>query len=121
MNLKKKIHCPKLIYVVSMSLMVSCQSIKDEYDQRTKQKPVTEIEQLDSVLNSLEMIPYEDLDEDYLSYSDPLGQFDSQLRESHFYVLEGDDVLKYIVGKHRIEEFVTKRSILSKKSWKLSC
>lgn len=86
----------------------SCDTDREvQFDLETGQVSVLTHEGIDSVLAQFETVTYDELDADYISYSESDEEFKNSLEKEIFYVLQGDDVLRYIVGEYRIKNFVT--------------
>ena len=95
-------------YLAVLFFFFSCQSEEEKYDEETGQMPVLTHEGIDSVLARFETLDFDDLDEDYKTYSNSLGEFETSLKNETFYVVRGKDVFKYIVGEYRIRNFLTR-------------
>ena len=99
-----------ILLLLFLFLLGSCNSpIEQEikqYDQETGQKEVLTKEGIDSVLNSFETISYSELGDSYINYSDPYKNFEPQLKNSTYYVVEGGDIFKFLVGKFRVMDFL---------------
>lgn len=87
-------------------LINSCVNEEKRYDKKTHQKAVLTKKGIDSVLNSFETIKHTELDPGYLSYSDPEKKFQKQLKGGSYYIIKGEDVYKFVVGKYRIKNFI---------------
>ncbi|MFT5819363.1 MAG: hypothetical protein ACI8ZM_000586 [Crocinitomix sp.] len=105
----------KYTAIILVLVLLSCKTdpIK-KFDTQTAQEPVLTHAGIDSVLAQFEQIEFADLDAEYREYTNSNGKFKSSLKKETFYVLEGDDVLKYIVGEYRIRNFVTTDAYYSK-------
>ncbi|MDG1914751.1 MAG: D-Ala-D-Ala carboxypeptidase family metallohydrolase [Crocinitomix sp.] len=95
----------KYAAIILSVLILSCKTNPiDKFDKQNAQSPVLTHACIDSVLAEFEVVDFADLDKEYTNSN---GKFKSSLKKEKFYVLEGDDVLKYIVGEYRIRNFVT--------------
>lgn len=81
------------------------------FDDLTKQQPVTRHSQLDSVMDGLTRIRFEDLPQDYLHAVGIEGTWAKALRKQTWYRLERQDLFPYVVRRYRIGDFVPKDSI----------
>lgn len=77
-----------------------------KYDIESVQQPVLSRERIREILAKFELISFSDLDNSYLSSSDPEGKFRLQLSDVKYRVVKGRDVYQYIVGKVRIKSFL---------------
>ena len=100
-----------------MLFFCACQNIpsteKDEaavYDLTNNQIPVRSRKTVDSILQSLEAVPFNKLDKAYIKYSDSDGQFKSVLAKKIYYKVYGRDVFKYVAGKIRINDLLPQDS-----------
>ena len=81
----------------------------------TKQPPIVKeiltYKEIDSVLNTFEKIPFEELDQEYLDFS---GYNRDLYREDMsgkiFYKIKGSEVYKNLVGKFKVNDFLPKDS-----------
>jgi uncharacterized protein YcbK (DUF882 family) len=80
-----------------------------EYDKIYHQKPVMTQQGVDSVLNGLQKLTFNQLDTAYLNYTGyAKPKFKVFVQNRTFYVIKGRDIFKYLVGKHRIKDFLAK-------------
>jgi len=86
------------------------------YDFKTGQKPVTTITHINKTLESLLKVPATQLPPTYLNYS----KYDQKpytkiAKNKEFYFVENDDRYKFLVGKFRVKDFMTKDSFLKRR------
>jgi uncharacterized protein YcbK (DUF882 family) len=75
------------------------------------QKDILTYEGIDSVLNTFEKIPYEKLNQAYLNFSGyEQGIYKENIKGKIFYKIVGSDVLKNLVGKFIVNDFLPKDS-----------
>jgi uncharacterized protein YcbK (DUF882 family) len=85
------------------------------YDIISGQKEVTTVAQLEHALKSLKSIEFEDLPKSYINTSkSDIPHFHKHLKYKSYYVIEGYDKYKILVGKFRVHEFMTP----DRKYWK---
>lgn len=77
-----------------------------EYDRTTGQRCVYSHSSLDSVLNTLEVIHASRLPQSYISTAQLAAH--PELRYREYFVVNGDDVFKYVVGHFRIKDFMSR-------------
>jgi uncharacterized protein YcbK (DUF882 family) len=71
------------------------------------QKEILTYNEIDSVLNTFERIPYEKLDEVYLNSSGyKKDLYKENIKGKIFYKIVGGDVLKNLVGKFKVNDFL---------------
>ncbi|MEO9531257.1 MAG: D-Ala-D-Ala carboxypeptidase family metallohydrolase [Crocinitomicaceae bacterium] len=99
----KSIH--KIIPILFLGFW-SCESPESKYDRETGQTEILTKDEVDAVLDGLEKIDYTDLPASYINYSDPYGDFEANLKSYEYFVIKGDEVLKFVVGKTRIQDFM---------------
>ena len=93
--------------ILAISIFIlSCESAESRFDRETGQTEILTKEGVDAVLDGLEKIDYKDLPAKYVNYSDPNGDFDAKLKSFEYFILKGDDVLKFVVGQSRIQDFI---------------
>lgn len=97
----------RIVSLIAVFLVLGCKDHVTEFDESDDQIAVTSHGQIDSVFSLLTQISYDELPETYLNYTDPYRQFENQLKEHNYFVLKGNDILRFIVGKNRIEQFVS--------------
>ena len=79
------------------------------YDLVNKNEPVETRLEIDNVLNTLHTIKYENLEYEYLKYTDSSDpRYKPMLRNLTYYKVERNDLNKRIVGKFRIKDFLSK-------------
>ena len=67
---------------------------------------------IDSVLNTIQQIPFEELDKEYLVFSGyDRWPGKSKMKHRIFYMITGNDSLKYLVSKFKVGDFLPKDSI----------
>jgi len=75
------------------------------------QKEILSYNEIDSVLNTFEKIPYEKFDDAYLNFSGYKKDFYKEnIKGKIFYKIVGGDVLKNLVGKFRVNDFLPEDS-----------
>lgn len=94
--------------IIIIFILTSCKAdpVK-KFDTANPQQPVLTHAGVDSVLSLFESVNFPDLNDDYKEYTLSNGKFKSSLKKEKFYVLKGDDVLRYIVGEYRIKNFLS--------------
>lgn len=92
--------------ILAFTLMAACGTAEEKFDNDNPQLPVLSRIGIDSVLSTFQQMSYAELDTAYIGYTESDGKFESSLADKTFYVLEGDDVLRYIVGTYRIKNFL---------------
>ncbi len=75
------------------------------YDTKTKQTPIYTYAGIDKVLSTFPIVSYQNLDS---KYRQEMGLESSQYQYSTFYVIRGEDIFKYLVGKFRVLDFLPK-------------
>lgn len=105
--MSKKIILSIFIFILSIVvLFLSVEYKKDYlYDQKTKQKPVYTYQEIDKVLSAFPIITYQQLD---AKYRKATGLENPQYYYATFYVIQGEDIFKYLVGKFRVLDFLPK-------------
>lgn len=115
-----------LTVLIGLSLFIILNLPKYKVPPIKKVKPVTPITQpvqkeiltykgIDSVLNSFTKIPFEKLDQEYLNFSGyELGSFKVDMKYRIFYKIESCDLLKNLVGKFTVIDFMPEDSRLRK-------
>jgi uncharacterized protein YcbK (DUF882 family) len=79
------------------------------------QKEILTYKEIDYVLNTFEKIPYEKLDEAYLNYSGyKKDLYKENIKNKIFYKIVGGDVLKNLVGKFKVNDFLPEDSARSR-------
>jgi len=95
------------VLLSSLILLLSCQTAEEKYDLETSQEEVLSREKIDEILSGFKKISFKNLDDDYKNYTDPDRKFLSKFKDFEYYILEGKDVFKFIVGKYRIQSFLS--------------
>ena len=102
------------LLIACSCVLLLCQACKDGpeqeklYDQQTKQPPVTRHSQLDSVLDGLQVIPFQKIDKGYLAEAGITAKWKRVLSKRSWYVVRGKQAFQYLVWNFRIEDFMTK-------------
>lgn len=111
--MKKRILLLSLAVIVPITaLFLSIESKKEYlYDKKTKQKPVYTYTDIDKVLSTFPVVSYQNLD---LKYRQEAGLESSQYQYATFYVIRGEDIFKYLVGKFRVLDFLPKDTYYDK-------
>lgn len=109
-----KIHSMKIfinifLVLISWFLIVACgvsqKPLEEQYDEKTKQKAIYSIAEIDNVLNSFKTVGFQQLDKNYLKET---GLDNPMYYQSKFYVIKGEDIFKLLVGKFRVLDFMPK-------------
>ena len=80
-----------------------------QYDLFNENKRVVKKEQIESIINDLETIKYEDLDQAYLDYTKSDQQkYKNLVRKLSYYKIKRSDLNKKIAGNFRLKEFICK-------------
>ena len=75
------------------------------------QKEILTYKGIDSILNTFKKIPSEKLDKSYLNFSGyKQGLYKENIKGKIFYKIVGSDVLKNLVGKFKVNDFLPKDS-----------
>jgi hypothetical protein len=61
---------------------------------------------IDSVLDSFEHRPYNEIDESYHQYSDPGYEFKPSLTSQKYCIVHNEDLGKKVVGKFKVSDFI---------------
>ena len=97
-------------YFILTMLLFSCGNSIDreqeKYDEETGQQEIYTKEGIDKVLDGFEQLSFDELDDQYKTYADPYGKFDSKLKGYSYYVVKGRDIFKYVVGRARVKDFL---------------
>jgi uncharacterized protein YcbK (DUF882 family) len=120
-----KTHKKKLIFpgiFIGLCLLIIIYLAKDRFlpiiqlrpassGKQPVQKEILTYKGIDSVLNTFEKIPFEKLDKAYLNFSGyKQGLYKENIKDKIFYKLVGSDVLKNLVGKFKVNDFLPKDS-----------
>lgn len=96
--------------IISIILLGSCDADFEEkalvYDDEHGSKEILTKDGINEVLRTLELVSYDELPNSYLDYSDPFRQHENKVKHRKWYVIEGEDIFKIIVGKFRIGYFL---------------
>ncbi|MFT4600557.1 MAG: hypothetical protein ACI857_000732 [Arenicella sp.] len=87
-------------------VLFSCNSERKRYDKDNVNDEVFNTDAVDKVLDQFETIKFEDLPESYKTYSDPFGDFTTQMNGREYLIIKGEDVLQHLAGNNRIEDFL---------------
>lgn len=98
----------RLTYIFILLFLVACstETAEEKYDRESGQTPVLSREKIDQILDGFGTISFSELDNHYKDYTDPEVKFRDELSEKTYYIVQGNDVFKYIVGKNRISQFL---------------
>ncbi len=89
--------------------LFSCAKVEKSVEHMEIPQPeILSYEQIDSVLSSLETVQFEDLDKEYVSYTNTNGKFKKNYTNQPFYKVNCGDLNKYLVGKFKIKKFLPK-------------
>lgn len=106
------------LLILLLCLHAGCSSpaerAEEDYDTRTGQQPVTRHGQLDSVLATFPKIPFAKLDTAYLRYAGIEGKWKQQLSRKTWYIVEGDEGLRFVVGHLRVQHFLPRDDYYSR-------
>lgn len=79
------------------------------YDRLHPQEYIDTESGINEVLASLKTIPFSKLPEDYVAYTKSKEKpFDRMLRKKTYYLIEGKDIYRKLIGDHRIRDFLPK-------------
>lgn len=79
------------------------------YDKLNPQSYIDTKTEIDAVLNSLERIPFSELPQDYLTYTQSEEEpFQKMLNKQTYYKVKGRDIYRKLIGNHRIRDFLPK-------------
>ncbi|MEO9534391.1 MAG: D-Ala-D-Ala carboxypeptidase family metallohydrolase [Crocinitomicaceae bacterium] len=99
----------KIQLILLALIIVSCQKEKNKVQiQINKQEDVLSEKRIDSILDQLETVTYENLPEQYIKYSHPECKFNNELSNRKFYKLNGNQLKLKVVGEFTIQEFLAK-------------
>ena len=88
-------------------LTLSACSPEKKYDKKTAQKPVRSHAGIDSLLNSLETVKYEDLNPEYLTYSRSTeAPFQKNLKNRTYHIVKGDKIYAFVAHEYRLKDFL---------------
>jgi hypothetical protein len=108
-NMKRLLLFPFLILLLAL-ILPSCTPQDNAeiltFDQKTQQQPVIRHSQLDSVLASLEAVPFKKLDTDYMHFAGIEGSWKKSLSATNWYKIAGDQAYLFVVGRFRLREFM---------------
>lgn len=96
-------------FVLPLLLLSSCQTSPTAamlYDQQAHQTPILRHSQLDSVLHGLEKVPFSQLDPAYMEAAGIEGSWKRILSRKTWYAVRGSQVHRYLVGQHRVGDFL---------------
>jgi uncharacterized protein YcbK (DUF882 family) len=108
--------------IIGLCLFIILYLFKDRFPPIEQTTPASSGEQpvqmeiltysgIDSVLNTLEKIPFEKLDEAYLNFSGyKRAIYKENIKDKIFYKIVGEDVLKNLVGKFKVNDFLPRDS-----------
>ncbi len=105
--MRKFLFTPFLILIL---IFTGCENrhTPTKYDEATGQQPIMTIAGIDSVLAEFETVQFSQLTSDYLAYShSDQTPYKAVLQTKTYVVIRGDAVFKFIVGKNRIQQFLT--------------
>ncbi|MEO1516348.1 MAG: hypothetical protein AAFV95_15095 [Bacteroidota bacterium] len=81
------------------------------YDWTTDQQPIWTQNDIDSVLNQLPTLAYDQLDAKYRKYIQSIDPEQANILEGQrFYVVSGQEIFRYIAGDFRIRDFLPRDS-----------
>ena len=82
------------------------------YDLQTRQQPVRSHQEIDRILAQFEQIPVEDLDQDYLDWTQiSQPSYQKILANTTFYKISGKQIFQFIVGDFRIKHLLPQDDI----------
>lgn len=103
------------VFLLAIGILVACTSREPANPKgREQASSIVQVDnheilskkELDKVFNELPLIKYKDLDASYQLYSDPQQKFIKKLKHSSYYEIKPEDLLKRVVGKFRVCDFV---------------
>lgn len=83
-------------------------SPEQRYDAETRQKEIETKHQIDSVLSSFKQVAYKNLPKSYREYTDSGEAHRSLLQDKRYYQICGKDIYKYLVGRFRVKDFLSR-------------
>jgi hypothetical protein len=97
-----------ILLLIMIAFITPLESLLEwKYDRTSQNDTVLEDQEMQSVLEALPMISYQNLDSTYLSWSKSSeANYKSMLKGSTYRVLKRNDFFKKIVGDFRINDFV---------------
>lgn len=95
-----------VLFMVPMVIFIACETAIERYDNQTGQTAVVTNDQIDSVLATLDQVPYKELSEAYKKETGIEGKFRKMVRKGTFYKVGSDDIYKFVVGNIRIMDFI---------------
>jgi uncharacterized protein YcbK (DUF882 family) len=96
-----------ILYLPTDSFLAVKKSEPVSSGKQTLQNEILTYNGIDSVLNTFERIPYENLDETYLKFSGyNKDLYKENIKGKTFYKIVGRDVLKNLVGNFRVNDFL---------------
>jgi hypothetical protein len=100
-----------ILFLYKDKFLTIKESEKASSGKQPVQKEILTYKEIDSVLNTLKKIPYEKLDEAYLNFSGyKKDMYKENIKGKIFYKIVGGDVLKNLVGKFRVNDFLPEDS-----------
>lgn len=108
------------LLLICLFFLWSCdntQQLAESYDQRNPQKPVTSYQEINNVLASFKTVNYYQLDKKYIKRANLSASF---YHSQAYYVIEGEDIFKYLVGRFRVMDFLPKDEYFSQNMQDLS-
>ena len=117
---KNKILLITIIVVILLAGIIALlyqnnSTYKVYYDLKSSQKKITSKAEIDSIFSRFKIVPYNEMEQSYLTNTKSYKQkYRSMLRNKKYYVLEKDDLFKYIAGGVRIKDLLPKKDIYYK-------
>lgn len=84
------------------------QAAAERFDELHPQTEILSYAQIDSILSSFPKVKYGELDPTYLAYSDSSQAFKKVLKDQTYYLIQKEDIYKYLIGKQRVTQFLSK-------------
>lgn len=103
--MKTRLKKPSYIFLLLL-VFSSCESTEEKYDRENNQTEILSRDDIDNVLASFDDITYEELNDEYKTFSECEPNFGSSYKNKIFQIIKGDDIYKFIVGKYRVKDFL---------------
>lgn len=122
--------CRAFLILLLASFLWACEEVNPvsvafdpvaQYDEVSKQGPVMTRKGVEEVLNQLEKINFGDLPDEYRSYTwCDSAPFRPRLQKKAWYEVKKEDPLRFVVGRIRVRDFLSKDKYYPKVSEGLS-
>ncbi|MEM6965959.1 MAG: D-Ala-D-Ala carboxypeptidase family metallohydrolase [Bacteroidota bacterium] len=78
-----------------------------QFDKLSRQKAVTSKKKIDAVLAQFEKVHFSKMEKEYLTYTKfNQKKYRKLAQTSHFLIVEGKDIFRYLVGEFRVKDFL---------------